>query len=184
VRESVEKAARDLLLADLSGEWFDDIVEGSLDPLALPHLARADHLVLVIDGEELQEPGARLVERQRAELLLRSLVESGVLASPSVLGMVVTKWDAVVGAGDTTLTFADALPGRVAESAGLPHSVPVRHVAARPKSDVLPLGHGLESLLGDWLAQPTTTIVHPVASAAHFPDAYSSFRATRVPSQV
>src|SRR5579871_1531040 len=69
---------RHLLLGDLSGEIFRRLANNQLSAADVPLLARADKLVLLVDGEQLVDVGARssaltwvrqLVERLRSQRL-------------------------------------------------------------------------------------------------------------------
>lgn len=179
VREaSLRLPALDLLFADLSGEWFDELVLGKTTPGELPHVFRADHLSLVLDGRKLSRPGDRDEERQKIEQLARLLIETNSLASPQALSIVVTKWDEVARVGPSAQDYADSAVLRVASSAGFATAPPYWRTAARPRTTDFSIGHGIAALFGFWVSNPQLSIEHDFP-LVRFTDPFFTFRATR-----
>jgi hypothetical protein len=150
LRDVGEKAVSlDLLLGDFDGEWFNQILDGSLAASELPFLFRADHVGVVVDGGSIANATMRAVERQRVEDLLRMLTAPGALADNTVLSILVTKLDVIEASEgeehekiENCLTELSSIAG---ELAGVP--VPLLRLAVRSQSSKFPLGHGLETLL-------------------------------------
>lgn len=179
IREiDLRRPALDLLFADLSGEWFNEIVQGKTAPEELPHVFRADHLSLVLDGRKLSRLGDRDEERQKIEQLARVLVETKSVASPRALSIVVTKWDEVARVGPDAQDFADSAVSRVAKSAGFATAPPYWRTAARPRTTDFSIGHGVAALFGFWVSKPQLSVEHefPLTRVA---DPFFTFRATR-----
>lgn len=152
LRECPPAQPHQLLMADLSGEHFDRLVSGERAPDSLPMLSRADHVALVLNGRKLADPRERLIERSRGEQLLQILAAPGVLCSTSVLSIVVAKLDRYLLDGRED--DLDDLAARLQKTAGIEHPLALFRTAAQPRSAKYPIGHGVDALLGHWLAQP------------------------------
>lgn len=157
----LSKPGTDLLFANLSGEWFEQLATGKSNFEDFPHVFRADHFLLVLDGEKLAQGRLRDSERALVELLARRLIERDALASPDCMSVVVTKWDALVSAGTEAQEYADMAVERIAQVAARHGLLPHWRVAARPKSPEFPLGHGVPALFESWLSRPASFRRHP-----------------------
>lgn len=170
--------AENLLLGDISGGWFEGAIEGIVDiKTQLPHLSRADHVLLVLDGAKLADPEQRDVERSGIGVLARLLVEEDVLASTSRLGIVVTKWDKVARAGADAERYADQSVERISTSAGFSESVPTWRVAPRPETGAFPIGHGVPSLFLSWVERSGFQVVRKYGDLPLPSDPFSRFKA-------
>lgn len=85
----------ELLMCDLPGESFREAKDSGEACLRLPVIRRADHVVLLIDGEKIVDSTRRQQARNDATGLLTSLVLNGVLPSSSAVDIIFTKWDMV-----------------------------------------------------------------------------------------
>jgi energy-coupling factor transporter ATP-binding protein EcfA2 len=153
--------SQDLLFADLSGEWFEQLATGETPFTDFPYVFRADHFLLILDGAKLATPTARDKERSLIEQLARRLIESQALVSDEALGIVLTKWDALAKAGSTAQDYADNAVDRISTSAGLSKRLPHWRVAARPETADFPLGHGVPELFVEWVLCPARSKTHP-----------------------
>jgi hypothetical protein len=150
-RGDLKRPSQDLLLADLSGGWFEGLVDGTVEAEQLPHIGRADHLSLVIDGGRIAKLSDRDEERSRIEHLARILLEGDMLASPQVLSLLITKWDKVAKAGAEAEEYADKAVDRITKFVGFGKRIPSWRVAARPETNAFPIGHGVPSLFLHWV---------------------------------
>jgi hypothetical protein len=139
--------ARDLLLGDFDGEFFDQLADNRMQPSELPFLRRADHVGLVIDGEHIAKVTARAAERQQTEYLLERLLIPDALAGTDALSLIVTKSDCLARSRDAegAESCLAELNQRASKLAGRP--VPLLRLAVRSQDPQFPLGHGLETLL-------------------------------------
>ena len=90
------EAQHDLLLSDLSGEAFDDVVNSLDSARGLMELRRADHFLIMLDGARLINPTQRQGHLRDVRTALRSLIQEGTLRPPTVIHLAVSKWDQVV----------------------------------------------------------------------------------------
>jgi len=92
-----EGALHNLLLSDVRGEFFENVVDGAPVEEEVPLAARADVCVLAVDGAAVAQPGERQVAFTRAKLLLGGLVQEGGLSTSTPVLVVVTKADLLEG---------------------------------------------------------------------------------------
>ena len=137
---------RDLLLSDLSGEAFDDVVNSLDSARGLTELERADHLLLMLDGARLTDPAQRQAHLRNMGSALRSLIQVGALRPPTVVHLVVSKWDQAVLKPNHMALIEHSVERLQAQLGAF--EVVQHEVAARsgPGSTVSE-GHGLAGLL-------------------------------------
>lgn len=155
---------QELLLGDFDGEVFDRVIEGKDPAQSVPALRRADHVSIVLDGHGLVDATKRSLVRQRAIDLIDVLTKAGVVASPRVFSIVLTKLDLVDGAPnddrESARSIVAELRDRLSSRAQL-SSPPVIETAAISSAPSLPLGHGVDDLLDLWHRSPATDIDRP-----------------------
>ena len=85
----------DVLFSDISGEVFK-VLKDSVDDCSKNELLkRADHLVLLIDGEKLMDAGERHKEKIQAEVFLRCCSDAGHLNGIRHIHIVISKLDLI-----------------------------------------------------------------------------------------
>src|SRR5882762_801645 len=87
--------AQNLLLSDISGERFRAMRDSTDAAKSMPMLRRADHLCIVIDGKKLTDTSQRHSGRTDARMLLRSIIDAGVLSRKCKIEILFSKWDLV-----------------------------------------------------------------------------------------
>lgn len=150
------RQVRHLLLTDVSGERFKEIRSSRDEAEEIaPLVRRANHTVLLVDGNRLSVPRTQASVVTKACLLLRGLVEAGGLSSRNALHVVISKWDYVLArsATDQVQRLQDAI------RKAAPTLAPQFHfVAARVTESVdIDPGYGLATLLQAWMA-PTSKV--------------------------
>lgn len=164
VRDDREGEVFELLLGDYSGEHFETLASGADKPADFPELRRADHLCLVLDGGAMAKPSLRSAEQREAVELLRALLsDPDGLADPTVLSIVVTKWDLVHAAGEearNAVQEAFASLQKELDERASGAAVGYLETAARSTIAELPLGHGVDDLLARWTDRPALRIRH------------------------
>jgi len=160
LRSSVTRERRRILFADISGEWFEGLIDGTRDIDELPHIWRADQMSVVLDGHKLADSSEAPVERARVETLLRHFREQEALVSPVVLSLVVTKLDELLSRDPDAVERLDEIARGASAGAGYPTQLPVFRTAARPKTPELPAGHGVVALFSAWLDAPRFMLTH------------------------
>jgi hypothetical protein len=154
--EQGELQHSNLLLSDVSGELFRRLRDSSAVAKEFSALTRADHLCIVVDGEKISAREGRHVARNDSRSILRSVIESGHLASECVIDIAFTKWDIVVEAlgspeGSEVRAFIDATRSALASIAAN-FKVRFHEIAARPSVNAkVPFAHGLPTLLRSWM---------------------------------
>jgi Double-GTPase 2 len=148
---------RELLLGDYYGEHFTDLIQGKKSPVEFPFLGRADHVCVVLDGANYADPAERIAERQQAIDLVTVLLTDSALADPSVISVVVTKWDLVHLAENEARTAIEdtfRLLRTHIEAISPNASLSLIPTAARSRIVQFPLAHGIEELLNLWMQRP------------------------------
>lgn len=142
---------QDLLMADIPGETFTRLRDGRTPGTDLPFLWRADHVCVLLDGENMAVNQKRHAELERGRNLFRELLKPNVLAENRALSLLLTKLDLVIR---QPITQQKAVEDEIAElrswvsrALGYNGVMPMLRTAARSETDVYPIGHGLEELL-------------------------------------
>lgn len=140
-----------LLLSDIKGEVFEDLLLGNGVADGLVQLAqRADKVALVIDGERIAELATRQGAVFQARQLIGALSEPGRVRAESPMQIILLKRDLL---NDEQLAWFEAESAKLqqfATSRGL-IAVTGAAISARPKDHGLPVG--LEDLL-HWMVAP------------------------------
>lgn len=146
---------RHLLLADISGERLE-LVKNSTDEAAqLDIVQRADHIVLLMDGEKLSDPSRRHQAKSGALLLLRSWLDAGMLGTQSFVDVVFSKWDIVEehSGAEQIKTFVARIRNEIEDRFGAKLArLRFFEIAARPEPrSALQPGHGMHELFASWV---------------------------------
>jgi len=88
-----EGMLRDLLLTDIWGETFENVIDGAAASNELPIAARADVAMLMVDGERIADAAERQDAIRRARMLAGGLSERGVLRPQARLIVALNKTD-------------------------------------------------------------------------------------------
>jgi len=124
---------------------------------SMPMLRRADHLCIVIDGKKLTDTSQRHSGRTDARMLLRSIIDAGVLSRKCKIEILFSKWDLVPTdlALESLMSFISDTKRELQDVAGKVMVPQFFEVAARPENTKLPFAFGLPTLLRYWLEEPT-----------------------------
>lgn len=147
---------RELLFSDISGEDFE-AARNSVDVCRqMPIIKRADHCLLLIDGKRL----VSLEQRQKAfrggEMLLRSLLDSGMLGKQSLVDVLFTKYDLIRADTDNqTLDFLAYIEQELRKKfSGRLARIRFYRVAARPiRMGDMETAYGLEEAFPSWVEE-------------------------------
>jgi hypothetical protein len=88
-----------LLMADLPGELFRRLADNQISADSIEWFARADKLVLLVDGTYLRDRAQRSRSVTRVRQLIERLASGGFLSQGKRLALLVTKWDLVADDG-------------------------------------------------------------------------------------
>lgn len=160
----------DLLLADRAGEFVTRALEQPHSIATYPEVARADHLLLLVDGAELfhRAPQAS----SDVKRLFQALEQNNLLSSRP-LHIVVTKRDMFK---DAQLDTLEQRAQRLTQFFRERHpSVQLHLTGARAREEGNGFGEGIESLLHALLPEPTTPVYlsTPLVRTVHSQDALS-----------
>jgi Double-GTPase 2 len=141
--DDVDARTRDILFADMSGEFYERSLRSSSEARQLQDLKRAQYLLVLLDGAKLKNSGTRQAVRANALSFLRRCMEEAVLTKQTTIQVLISKWDEVTmlpeSAQDDVLAFVTS---RINEQA-LGRQVSVTPIASRPG-----LGRPDEKLFG------------------------------------
>jgi len=160
----------DLLLADRAGEFVDRILDDPASVMAMAEVARADHLLLIVDGSQLfhRAPQAN----STAKRVFQALKQNNLLGARH-LHIVVTKRDLFCG---EDLALLERRARNLADFVSEAHPLTTLHVTgARRRLGAGGLGEGIERLLvalAPRAVEPVFAPVPPLPSTHHF-DAFS-----------
>ncbi len=156
-REDLRSPIKHLLLADMSGEHYDDALDSATALRAMTIFRRADHFAHLVDGGRLASKDSSAHTRANALMLMRRCIEEEMFDPDAKVDVLVTKWDLVLDrigeekAAEILRSLEQAF--EVFEKGiGRLRVIPV---AARPhyKSALHP-AYGLGNLLQSWTEEP------------------------------
>ncbi len=169
--EDLSRPPQDLLLTDISGEFFRDACDSTEGCLHLAVLRRADHLALCLDGEKLASNNLKHEAFNTGKLLLQSALDAGMIGQHTFVDVLITKRDLLGPAqGSNAQTYLDHIRERL--TGDFDHRVGrlrFFEVAARPESSGFPLAYGLDQVLSSWVedtpfyTQPRLTDIRDIA---------------------
>jgi hypothetical protein len=152
--QNMSQPSQNLLFSDISGETFEMARDYSDECRKMEILRRADHVVLLMDGEKLSKKEQRHEVFINGEMFLRRCFESGMLSKRSFIDVLFTKYDLLKETADTSQKeFLDYITKRLTdryEKECLRFRL--KYVAARPRNESkLALASGLETIFPNWV---------------------------------
>ncbi len=153
-REESPTESIDLLFTDLSGEVFERARDSVEDCRTLKFLRRADHFVILLDGNKFAQPARRHAVEAEADMLLRSCLDSGMIGASTFVDVLFAKSDDLASAGtpDEVNAFCQSVEARFRHrftaEVGRLHFA---RIAARPEPGRgIKFGEGLAECIGRW----------------------------------
>lgn len=147
VREADHGARIEVFLNDISGETFKTAVAAQSTCESLIGLARADHLVVLVDGHALAQPTMRHYHIEQVRDFLQRVLQNGQCGKRTALHIVISKLDELVGhaavADKIEAVFATLLRPAVA-------SLNFWRIAARPTDGSYPTSETIAELFVFW----------------------------------
>jgi len=157
---------REVLIEDMSGEFFERALESAEETRELRTARRPDHVALLLDGERLLRTAERTAVRSNGSMLVRRLLEEDLLQKHSRLDVLITKWDLIVGTPDGSLetdleSFVEPFfSHRYADKLA---RVRVAKISARPASGSrLPPAYNVDPLFRSWVSDPLVELSRPI----------------------
>lgn len=144
----------DFLIADISGEAFDELTTSTDLCKKLTFLNRCDNFTLIFDADALSDLSRRAVTKTKTVSILRSLIDANMLLASTHIQVLFSKWDLLIrkeNANEHT-SFVQGIEDAITRefSSSYPN-ISFLQIASRPvKSTGLKIGHGLDDLLKKW----------------------------------
>jgi len=147
-----------LLLTDLSGEVYRRLADNQMSATEIPWLARADKVVLLVDGARLLDVGARSSTLTAARQLLERLRACELPKPGARLALLVTKWDLARADPDATRYWEPREAELLADLRALDPDAPALRVGAGARS----ADDGFAALCS-WLLEVEPSAPEPLA---------------------
>jgi hypothetical protein len=171
----------DFLFTDVSGETFERARDSTVECQRLTFLRQADHFLLLLDSEKLIVKERRWEVAHDSLTLLRSCLDSGMLAANCLVNVLWTKFDYFEAAsGAEHARFLTQLEGEIrTEFVSRIGRLAFSRIAARPTQvDSLKFGHGLPELLSYWASvrphERSMNLLPPTALGSRESELYAS----------
>jgi len=160
--EDLNSPITHVLMSDLSGEHFESAKDSVSECRDLGLIQRADHFVLLVDGEKLAKPEHRQSAKNKAIMMLRSCLDAGQLDQRSLVYILFSKWDLIET--DKNKQQGIEFVGQVETSIEQQFESRVGRlsffkVAARREKGDLPLGYGLDKPFSSWIEDTSAKIL-------------------------
>lgn len=155
--EDLRSPIKHLLLADMSGEHYDNALDSATALRGLTIFRRADQFVHLVDGSRLASKDWGPQARTNALMLMRRCLEEKMFDPDAKVDVLLTKWDLVL-AGIGEDRSMEILQSQERAFRGFEKSVGrlrVIPVASRPYfTSPLRPPYGLADLLRSWTEEP------------------------------
>lgn len=143
-----------LLIADRSGEEYEEVADLAVNASAMFELRRADVITILVDGRRLASAADRADTMGAIPLIIQGMVENGAFMRKPSLAIVLTKADLVQASPkkDRVMQDFQAIVDGLCERYGNSFGELAQFVTcASPKDAKVERGQGLPALLGFWL---------------------------------
>jgi Double-GTPase 2 len=161
VRSSGDGARVELLLNDIAGDTFEKAVAAQSICEKLVALARADHLVVLVDGAALAAPTLRYYQVEQVRDFLQRVLQGGRCGVQTALHIVISKLDKLRGHEAVADEMETNFRGLLRATVG---SLNFWRIAARPTDGSLPTQERIGELFAFW-ARTTHRCPAPILSA-------------------
>ncbi|MDQ0396402.1 TRAFAC clade GTPase domain-containing protein [Labrys monachus] len=161
-----EGALQSLLIADRSGEEYEEVADLAANAIGMFELRRADVITVLVDGRRLALPSDRADVMGAIPLIIQGMIENGAFLRKPNLAIVLTKNDAVQisprkdRVEQDFRALADSVRDAFADHFGEFGSFVT---SASPKDTIVVRGAGLGEMLDFWMkpsAEPKGARVH------------------------
>lgn len=146
-----------LLIADRSGEEYEEVADLAGNALGMFELRRADVVTILVDGRRLSSPAERADAMGAIPMIVQGMVENGAFTRRPNVAVVLTKDDMVAASDkpDRVRRDFDAIVGRLqARFSAYVGELQPFVTCASPKDPKAVRGLGLPELLQFWTEPP------------------------------
>jgi len=150
-----ESGRVDLLISDRSGEFYSAIADNRENCNSLHEVARADHVLFLVDGEKLASDERHGVIND-ARMMIATLMEGKVLGVGQRVGIVLTKYDLVFSSELKERVERDftSFVNKLEETYGASLAeIKAFKIAARSETDTIKTCYGVLDILEQTLQQ-------------------------------
>lgn len=148
VRPGGGGARVDLLLNDISGETFKTAIDVQSSCEKLVALARADHLVALVDGEALANADLRYLHVNQVCDFLQRVTQGRQCGAQTALHLVVSKLDRL----SSSIAVVEKLENKISQQFfGKFGSIGFSRIAARPMDGTTPTNRPICELFAKWV---------------------------------
>jgi hypothetical protein len=154
-REDLSEASRDILITDISGEEYEDLRHSMPECREFPLFRRADHIVVLVDGDRLANPADKNAAKFETMQFLGFLRDAGHFERRCNVHVLIAKCDLL--AKPSAQRFAAQLKSDITlKFSKCTRNLYVGDIAARPQQETTdyPLGHGMSIPFASWLERP------------------------------
>lgn len=145
----------DLLFTDISGEYFDLLINSTDECKNFDLAKRADHLTIFIDAGHLSRINLRQNAKTKAVNLLRSLQEANMLKPNIYIEIVFSKWDLLMNEEDSAdhIKFVKGVIKEIKNKfSSIYQNIKFLELASRPlKVENVPFGYGIDQVFPEWV---------------------------------
>ncbi len=163
VRSMANGTRMEILLNDIIGETFEKAIASQTECDKLIALARADHLVVVVDGEALATHTLRNYQLDQARDFVQRVLQRGQCGARTALHIVISKLDKLKGHEGVADRMEEEFEARLRSTMG---SVHFWRIAARPMDGSLPTTDDIGRLFASWVE---TTHRYPTRALSVLP---------------
>jgi hypothetical protein len=125
-----------LLIGNLSGEIFNDLIKSDEALTSIKYFKQADHVSITLDGSKMTNRASRHMEIRNASMFLERLTKSGLLSDDAVLSIMLFKAD-ILNAHTGGQAYIDETLNKIEEEIIKPisslnkkmHSKPIQIIA-------------------------------------------------------
>jgi hypothetical protein len=164
LRGSPSEPFRELLFADMSGEFYERAVNNAaeLREKEFEILTRCDFLVLLLDGEKLLDPFRRQNVRRDAHTFILRCLELNLLLPHTVFQVMISKWDKVALRSNEEIKSCKNFVESVFSTEILKRPLEVLPIASRPAEYSAEIGklYGIKDLFPGWV-EAVSPILRP-----------------------
>lgn len=147
VRSTDNFTRMELLINDITGETFENAVASQQTCNTLVALARADHLVVLVDGEALATPELRHHHIEQTCDFLQRVIQGGQCGAKTALHVVISKLDKLRDKETIAEKMEVDFGGQFHAAVG---SLNFWRIAARPRDGSLPTKERIGELFAFW----------------------------------
>ena len=163
VRSTETGKRTELLLNDITGETFKEAVATRSACEELIGLARADHLVILVDGEALASPSLRGLQIGQTRDFIRRVLQSGQCGMHTAFHIVISKLDKLGGSELVVDKMATEFSTLFQASVG---GISFWRIAVRPMDNSYPTNDRIKELFASWVQ---TTYRYPAPAPSLVP---------------